>query len=258
MSPVEVLRHPDASALADATAARIITTLVERQADTGHASLCLTGGRIGTAVLAAVAGNPGRDSVDWANVEIWWGDERYLPEGDADRNETGARSALLRHVPVLESLVHPIPGPWASASDVDLAAQAYSDLLRKAARIGDHGGVVSLDLVLLGIGPDAHVASLFPEQPALHDTRPCAAVRGAPKPPPVRVTMTPSTLNAASEVWILASGAEKARAVRLALTQEAGAFQVPAAGIRGRERTLFLLDEAAASKLPQGMGRPGA
>jgi len=258
VSTVDVLRHPDAAALADAVAGRLITRLVERLADAGHVHLCLTGGGIGTAVLAAIAASPARDSVDWPGVEIWWGDERYLPEGYADRNETSARAALLNHVPVRPDRVHPIPGPWGSHADVDEAAESYAATLAAAARPEDHGSAPAMDVVLLGIGPDGHVASLFPEQPAVHDTRPCVAVRGAPKPPPVRVTLTLPTINAAREVWILASGAEKSAAVRLALDEGAGSLQVPAAGARGRDRTLFLLDEAAAARLPQGMARPGA
>ena len=91
MSPVDVIRHHDAAALAEAVAARIITTLVERIADADHAHLCLTGGGIGTAVLAAVAHNPACGSVDWGRVDIWWGDERYLPEGSADRSARASR-----------------------------------------------------------------------------------------------------------------------------------------------------------------------
>lgn len=256
MSPVEVIRHPDAQDLADSTAARLITTIVERQADTGRASICLTGGRIGTAVLAAVAANPARDAIDWTRVDLWWGDERYLPSGDPERNETGARAALLDVVGATR--VHAMPDPAQSGGDVDRAADLYAEELARAARPDDHGPAPTFDVVLLGIGPDGHVASLFPEQPAIHDTRTCAAVRGAPKPPPIRVTLTFPTLNRGREIWILASGAEKASAVRLALSEGAGAFQVPAAGARGSERTMFLLDEAAASKLPATMGRPGA
>jgi 6-phosphogluconolactonase len=258
MSPVEVLRHPDAADLAEAAAGRLITTIVERQADAGTASVCLTGGRIGTAVLAAVAGSPARDAIDWSAVEIWWGDERYVPTGDPERNETGARTGLLDLVDVDPARVHAMPTPDESGGDVDRAAEMYAEALARAARPDDHGAVPSFDVLMLGIGPDAHVASLFPEQPALHDTRSCTAVRGAPKPPPVRISLTFPSIQAAKEVWILASGEEKASAVRLALTQEAGPFQVPAAGARGRERTLFLLDEAAASKLPSTMGRPSA
>jgi 6-phosphogluconolactonase len=258
MSTVDVVRHRDARSLADSVAARVITRLVERLTDTGSAHLCLTGGGIGTAVLAAIAASPSCDAVDWPRVDVWWGDERYLPEGYAERNETGARAALLNHVPVRPERVHAIPGPWGSHSDVDQAAAAYAQALAAAARPEDHGPAPAMDILLLGIGPDAHVASLFPGQPALHDDRPCVAVRGAPKPPPVRVTLTLATINAAREVWILASGAEKAGAVRLALSEGAGPFQVPAAGARGQDRTLFLLDEAAAAKLPATLGRPGA
>jgi 6-phosphogluconolactonase len=258
MSPVDVIRHPDADDLAQAAAARLITTVVERQAASGSASICLTGGRIGTAVLAAVAANPARDAVDWKRVDIWWGDERYLPNGDPERNETGARAVLLDLVEVDESRVHAVQTPLESGNDVEAAAAAYAAELARASRPDDHGPAPAFDVLMLGIGPDAHVASLFPEQPAIHDTRSCAAVRGAPKPPPVRITLTFPTIGGAKEVWILASGAEKASAVRLALTEGAGQFQVPAAGARGRERTLFLLDEAAASKLPHTMARPGA
>ncbi len=258
MSAVEALRHPDPASLAQAVAARLITTLVERQEAAGHTSICLTGGGIGTAVLAAIAANPGRDSVDWANVEIWWGDERFLPDGDPERNETSARAALLDHIRLDPARVHAIPGPDRSSGDVDAAAEAYADALAARARPEDHGDSPAFDVVLLGIGPDGHVASLFPEQAALHDTRACTAVRGAPKPPPIRVTLTLAAINRGTEVWILAAGAEKATAVRLALTEGAGAFQVPAAGARGRERTLFLLDDAAAAKLPPSMSRPSA
>ena len=114
MSPVEVLRHPDPEALAESAAARLITTVVEAQASAGWASLCLTGGRIGTAVLASLAENPGCDAIDWSRIDLWWGDERYLPTGDRERNETGARIALIDRVGIDPSHVHPMPDPAGS------------------------------------------------------------------------------------------------------------------------------------------------
>lgn len=250
---VDVLRHRDAASLAQAAAGRLITTLVERQMSGAAASVCLTGGGIGTAVLQAIHDSPARDSVQWPALDIWWGDERYVPSGSPDRNETGARSALLDHVPLDPARIHAIPTPDESDGDVERAASMYADELR--AWGGDHP---SIDILLLGIGPDAHIASLFPEMPALLDTRLVCSVRGAPKPPPTRVTLTLPVICHAREVWILASGLEKAQAVRLALTPGAGALQVPAAGAHGRERTLMLLDEAAADELPLDMGRPSA
>ncbi len=258
MSPVDVLRHPSPAALAEAAAGRLITTIVEAQADTGLASVCLTGGGIGTAVLAAVADSPACTAVDWSRIDLWWGDERFLPHGDPDRNDTGAQAALLDRVRIDPARVHPIPAPEDCDDDVDVAAASYARDLAAHARPEDHAVVPAFDVVLLGIGPDGHVASLFPEQPALHDTRSCTAVRGAPKPPPTRITLTLSAIGAARQVWILAAGSEKAGAVRLALSDSAGAFQVPAAGARGRERTLLLVDEAAAAKLPGDLGRPAS
>src|SRR5262249_31676862 len=110
------------------------------------------------------------------------------------------------------------------------------------------------DVLMLGLGPDGHVASLFPGMPALYEERPVVAVRGAPKPPPTRLTLTLPALRTAREVWIVAAGESKAAAGRLALSR-GGPMQVPGAGARGRQRTLFLLDRAAAKELPLGIGR---
>lgn len=258
MSPVDVLRHGSAPALAQAAAARLITTIVERQSSGARAHVVLTGGGIGTDVLAQLAASPGRDAIDWSAVDIWWGDERFCPSGDPDRNETGARTALLSQVPVDPARVHPIPGPD-FVPTAERAAEAYAALLAAHAHPHERGRVPAFDVLLLGVGPEGHVASIFPESPAAHEReRTVVAVLGSPKPPPVRVTMTFPALNAARQVWILASGQAKAHAVRLMLDQSAGPLQVPAAGVRGHERTLLLVDQAAASLLPAALGRPEA
>jgi len=255
MSTAEVLIHHDAGLLARAAAARLVTSLVDRQAAAGSASLVLTGGGIGTAVLAELAAAPARDAVDWRRLDIWWGDERFLPAGHPERNETGARAALLRHLDANPARVRPMPaadGP--DGDDPEAAAARYASWLAAAARPEDHGPVPSFDVLLLGIGLDGHVASLFPGLPALYDERPVVAVRGAPKPPPLRLSLTLPAIRCAREVWVLAAGAEKAGAVRLALS-DVGPVQVPAAGARGRQRTLFLLDRAAASRIPPQLSR---
>ncbi|HEX5190364.1 MAG TPA: 6-phosphogluconolactonase [Streptosporangiaceae bacterium] len=256
MSVPQVLIHHDGELLAKAVAARLVTRLVDAVAAKGLASVVLTGGGIGTRVLAELAAAPARDAVDWHRVEIWWGDERFRPVGDPERNETGARSALLDHVDVDESRVHPMPGPdGPDGQDPEAAAERYADLLRAAAEPQDRVGVPRFDVLMLGIGPDAHVASLFPGLPALYEEeRTVVAVRGAPKPPPTRLTLTLPAIRAASDVWILASGSEKAGAVRLALSGP-GPVQVPAAGARGVQQTLFLLDRAAAAEVPVQLSR---
>ena len=254
MNPREVLRHRDAQSLAQSVASMLTTRMVVRQTDGGLARIVLTGGGIGTAILEATARDPGRDSVDWARVDLWWGDERYLPSGDPDRNDTAARSALLDHVGVDPQHVHAMQGPdlWASP---EASAEHYADVLSAHATPEDYSDVPRFDVVLLGIGPDGHVASLFPQHRSLRVTdRSTAAVHGSPKPPPTRVTLTLPAINAASDVWVLASGTEKAEAVRLALDPGAEPLQVPAAGVAGRDRTLFLIDEEAAARLPLDLG----
>jgi 6-phosphogluconolactonase len=114
--------------------------------------------------------------------------------------------------------------------------------------------VPSFDVLLLGVGPDGHVASLFPESPALYDERMVIPVRGAPKPPPSRLSLSLSAINSAREVWLIAAGEEKSGPVRMALGG-AGSTQVPAAGVAGRARTRWLLDRAAASRLPASLAR---
>jgi 6-phosphogluconolactonase len=180
---------------------------------------------------------------------MWWGDERFLPSGDPERNETQARSALLDALPLIPSRVHPMPatdGP--DGDDPDAAAARYAAEMAARTRPG-HDSVPHFDVILLGIGEDGHVASVFPEHPVGRETRPVAAVRNSPKPPPIRTTLTMPTLNTADEVWIIASGDGKAEAVGRALGG-ANATQVPAAGVHGVERTLWLIDRDAATQMP--------
>ncbi|MEU4831741.1 6-phosphogluconolactonase [Streptosporangium sp. NPDC023615] len=248
MSVPTVIIHRDADVLAKAVAARVVVRAVDAQSARGSAHLVLTGGTVGIATLAEIAASPARDAVDWRAVDLWWGDERFLPSGDAERNETGARKALLDHLDLAPERVHVMRGPD-SGMTVEEAADAYAEELRRAARPGDHVPAPVFDLTMLGMGPDGHVASLFPGMPALYDTRPVVAVHGSPKPPPTRISLTLPVIRNSAEVWVIAAGEEKAEAVRAALS-ESGPMPVPAAGARGGSRTLFLLDRAAASKIP--------
>jgi 6-phosphogluconolactonase len=257
VSVPEVLVHRDAKLLAQAVAARLVTRLVDSVSARGAGSVVLTGGGIGTAVLAELAATPARDAIDWRHLDIWWGDERFGPADDPDRNETGARAALLDHVDVDPARVHPMPGPdGPDGDDPEAAAARYTSWLAGATRHEDHGPVPEFDVLMLGIGPEGHVASLFPGLPALYDERPVVAVRGSPKPSPIRLSLTLPSIQAAREVWIIASGADKADAIAMALS-DAGPVQVPAAGARGKRRTLFLLDGDAAAKVPPQIGRQG-
>lgn len=259
MTAPQVVVHRDKELMAKAAAARLITKIVDAQSARGSASVVLTGGRNGNALLAALNEAPARDAVDWARLDLWWGDERFLPEGDPERNVTQAREALLDAVPLDPSRVHAMPaydGPY--GRDADAAAEGYAAELAKAAGPQDHGPVPTFDVLLLGVGPDTHVASLFPEHPGVRETeRTVVGVHGAPKPPPTRISLTLPAIRAAREVWLLAAGEDKANAAAIALSG-AGEIQAPAAGACGRSRTLWLLDRAAATQLPRQLYPPAS
>ncbi|HUR13436.1 MAG TPA: 6-phosphogluconolactonase [Mycobacteriales bacterium] len=253
MSGPTVVVHRDPSAVAESAAERLVPALVDAQRDRGSASLVLSGGGLGIAVLAALREEQSRLAVDWSRVDVWWGDERYLPHGDPDRNETQARAALLDHLDLAPERVHPMPaldGP--DGKDVDAAAARYAAELAGAAPHGT--GVPRFDVLLLGMGAEGHVGSVFPESPAAHDERSVVGVHGCPKPPPTRITLGFAALTAAREVWLLVAGAQKASAVAMALSG-AGRVALPAAGAVGRKQTLWLLDEAAAGQLPPSLRR---
>jgi 6-phosphogluconolactonase len=256
-APPQVVVYANPDLLAAATAARLVTKLVDAQAAKGYASVVLTGGRTGTAVLAQLREAPARAAVDWSRIDFYWGDERFLPAGHPDRNETQAREALLDHVPVSPDRVYPMePSDGRFGDDPDAAAEAYAQLLASKARPEDHGAVPSFDVCLLGVGEEGHTASIFPGSPAVYETeRTVVAVRNCPKPPPTRITLTLPAIRRSLEVWLLTTGESKAAAVAMALGG-AGEVQIPAAGARGQRRTLWLLDRAAASKLPH-MFTPG-
>lgn len=243
MTEESVLRHHDRDVLAHAVAARLVTRLIDLQRHGSVPSLALTGGTVAAEMYAAVAGSEAASAVDWGRVELWWGDERFVAAGDGDRNDAQAREALLDRIPLDPRRVHPMPAADGPTTDLDAAAESYARQLREQ-------GSGRFDVVLLGVGPDGHVASLFPGFPQLdvEDTI-AVAVRDSPKPPPERISLTFPALERSDEVWFMAAGDEKAEAVRRAFTPGTDPHDVPAARPRGARRTLWLLDEAAASGL---------
>jgi 6-phosphogluconolactonase len=228
-----------------------MTRILEAQEARGEATVVLTGGGLGIDLLRHLAGGPARDAVDWRALNIWWGDERFLPSGHPERNETQAREALLDRISLDPARVHPMAasdGP--DGDDPEAAAARYAAELAAAARPGHQ--LPRFDVLLLGVGAEGHIASIFPESPAAYDERTVTAVRGCPKPPPTRVTLTFASIQSADEVWLIAAGANKAKAIGAALGG-AGPVQVPAAGARGASRTIWMLDRDAAAEVPQTM-----
>jgi 6-phosphogluconolactonase len=232
---IEIL--PDADALAQAIADRLSSRVSALQAEGRTPRIVLTGGTIAMNAYQRI----GEDAADWANVDFWFGDERFVPEGHADRNDQQARDAFLDRVGATR--VHSV-----ASNDCSLSAAEAAD--EYAATLPDE----PFDIVLLGVGPDGHVASLFPQHPLLHESeRACAELFDSPKPPPVRISMTFPTLNRAEAVWFLVSGDGKADAVARAFSDDGSIDETPARGVTGRNETVWLLDEAAASRLEEGL-----
>ncbi len=237
--------HPGPEELATAVAAELLELLARIQESGREPAIVLTGGTVADRIHRAVATAPARAGVDWSSVHVWWGDERFVASGDSDRNETQARAALLDQVPLKPGHVHPMAAADA-APGVEHAAADYARELGEAA-----GGAVSpvFDLVMLGVGEDGHVASLFPGHAGLAAPGVTVGVHDSPKPPPERVSLTFQALNRAREVWFVAAGEGKAWAVRQAHHTGDDVSDVPARGVRGLERTRWWLDAAAASRL---------
>ncbi|MGI5217591.1 6-phosphogluconolactonase [Nocardia sp. CA-290969] len=235
--------HPDSDALTTAAARRFVEVVVAAQAERGSASVVLTGGGTGITLLEKVRTEPG--GIDWSKLDIFWGDERFVPAGDPERNEGQAHRALLDHVPVDPARVHIVATSDGEYPDPVEAAAEYATAVR--AHLAAHGG---FDLHLLGMGPDGHINSLFPgHADAIGEQHePAVAVTDSPKPPPVRVTLTYPAIRRSRHVVLVVSGANKAEPVAAALAG-ADPLDIPAAGAHGTESTTWILDRDAAAAL---------
>lgn len=234
-----VVTLPDRTAVETAVATDVLIELARAIADRGRADIVLTGGTVGIGSLAAIARHPDRDEIDWRAVRVWWGDERFVPTSNPDRNEVQATDALLGQLPLTLSNVFRFP----AADGITLeSARDRFELTIRDEFLGDP----RFDLVLCGIGPDGHVASLFPGRDHGDGTQFVIAVDDSPKPPPRRLSLTFETLNRGDKVWIVCAGADKADAIGR-LMQGAPVSEIPAAGLDGRVETALYLDVAASA-----------
>ena len=237
---------PDSETLVEAGSGRLVDAIHAAVAARGRALIVLTGSGNGIALLRYL--KPPRQ-IDWSKVHLFWGDERYVPEDNDERNDKQARAALLDYIDIPSSQVHPMPASDGEfGTDVVAAALAYEQLLAANAESGNPAP--NFDVHLLGVGPEGHINSVFPNTPAVRETtRMVVAVEDSPKPPPQRITFTMPAVQRSREVLLLVSGAAKADAVAAAINGT-DPVAVPAAGAIGRENTVWLLDEEAAAKLP--------
>jgi len=243
-----VLVHSNKESLGASVAARFITKIIDVIEEQDYASVVVSGGSVSTLVLAAINESPARDSVNWSKVSFWWADERWVEADHADRNDVQAGIDLLDHIGVDPANVHRF-GAVGDFEDVEAASAAYREELLAHAQGDDLSP--RFDITLLGVGPDGHIASLFPDREQIRATDSTVlTIDDSPKPPPIRLTLSLPAINNSQRVWMILAGAEKASSLGLALAG-AGADQVPVAGVKGRRRTVFFVDGDAAAEVPE-------
>jgi 6-phosphogluconolactonase len=238
---VEVAATPQA--LTDIAAHRLRRLLAQAQEQRGRASAALSGGSAALGPLGSPVLRRDAPPLDASRLDLWWADERHVPLGHDERNDTPALVALGPVCPPDERL-HRVAG---TELTLDEAAADYDERLRVWVEQCAEDGRAAFEVALLGVGPDGHVASLFPGRDEADSPALAVAVPDSPKPPPQRVSLTLRSLGLAEEVWLLATGASKAQAVAAAL---AGDTTLPSARVRGRLATRWFLDAEAASELP--------
>jgi 6-phosphogluconolactonase len=249
MSDTVVEKYADTAALVAAAGDRLANAIVSAVDARGRACIVLTGGGTGIGMLTHV-GEHG-EHIDWSKVHLFWGDDRFVPADDDERNEKQAREALLDRIDIPAENVHAMsPSDGEFGSDIEAAAAGYARVLADAGERGEPAP--DFDVHLLGMGPEGHINSLFPDTDAVREkSRLVLGVEDSPKPPPRRITLTLPAIQRSREVWLVVSGSGKADAVAAAI-KGADPVDVPAAGAVGREATVWLLDEAAAAKLGEG------
>ena len=235
----------DTDTLVNAAGDRLAAAITAAIDARGIAWIVLTGGGTGIALLKRLGSHP----VDWSRVHLFWGDDRFVPHDDPERNELQAREALLDHVDIPAANIHPMaPSDGEFGADITAAAAAYAGMLASLAENGSATPV--FDVHLLGMGGEGHINSLFPDTDAVRETeRMVIGVTDSPKPPPRRITLTLPAVRRSREVWLVVSGEAKADAVAAGV-EGVNPVEVPAAGAVGTERTVWLLDTAAAARLP--------
>jgi len=235
----DVIRYATGPDLADGVAQRLLDRLVQLQQSRPDrpAQLCLTGGGIANRIYAELTDMLDDSELDPTRLELWWGDERFVPTEDPDRNAGHTLAILAKKLPLTPALTHPMP-----------AADGIADNAASAAAYAKELGDTVFDICLLGMGADGHVASVFPNHPSFEETtHTVIGVNDSPKAPSSRISLTVPTLNRSGEIWYLVSGEDKVDAVVRSVACDP---TIPAGVVRGTERTLWLLDRAAASGLP--------
>jgi 6-phosphogluconolactonase len=239
----EVLTTPQE--LFEAAAEEVVNAANQAIAERGRFTLALSGGSTPKALFTLLATNA-RSALAWDRTYFFWSDERHVPPTDADSNYRMAHEAMLSKVPVPAGNVFRIP---AEMKDAAAAAEAYEQTLRKFFGV-EPGHFPHFDLILLGLGPDGHTASLFPGTVALREKSRLVVANWVEKLKAHRITFTLPLLNAARKVMFLVSGTDKAAVLKSVLESDAPGEQFPAKLVQPDNGTvIWFVDRAAASEL---------
>jgi 6-phosphogluconolactonase len=236
--------YPDTDILSHEAARYIVQVAQESIVTHGRFTIALSGGNTPKKLYGLLGSEPYASQIDWNLVEIFWSDERCVSPDSADCNYHMAQEVLLSKIPIPASQIHRVP---ADKPDRDAASLEYAQEIQ---RVLGTNTVPGFDLIQLGMGPEAHTASLFPHQASLHEQQRLVMPVSVPKPPPPRLTFTPPLLNAATRVLFLVTGADKAEAVQAVLEGEHQPDEYPAQIVQPpRGDVVWMLDNAAAAKL---------
>ena len=233
--------EPTREALVQRVAQDFVKVVGEATRANARVDIVLTGGSVGIDVLSEVGAVPAVSEIEWSKVRVWWGDERFVPAEDSDRNDRQAREALLDSLPLRPEHVHPFPAD--DGQQLELALSKFREEFDR-----EFHGSPTFALVLNGIGHDGHVASLFPSHNHGEDGDFAVAINNSPKPPTKRLSLTFSALNAGTHVWLIAAGEDKAAPIARVMTGKPTP-DVPATLLNGLQATTIYVDASAASKL---------
>ena len=259
-----LVTYPDEHLFAEAVAARTLLTMNEVLGAHGRerVDVAVTGGTDGTAILRAIAASPLLGVIDWHHVHIWWGDERFVPAGSDERNENAARDALFDGLIASgmmdDAQIHAMPADTRPERERAAATPEQTrEALRHAATVyqsellGELGETAAMDIMMFGVGPDGHFASLFPDHGELAIDDPRTLVVGvddSPKPPPTRITFTVPMIARTSYLWICGSRAAKADAVYETFRNVRDPHY-PASFADATQEVLWITDRASAARL---------
>jgi 6-phosphogluconolactonase len=233
---VEIRRAVNATDVAQSAAVEIISSLKERLAKQETVHLALTGGTVGIKTLEALAQETEFAQLDLNRIHIWWGDERYVEEDSADRNAIQANEALLSKVQIPAAHIHEFPATGSGLSVAEAAIAFQQELNELFGALEP-----KMDVMILGMGPDGHIASLFPG--VGYGSTDVVSINSSPKPPSERLSFSYEMINRSNKIVFVVSGIDKASAIEKIHTVTD--CDLPAARVSATGETIWFIDEAA-------------